>query len=72
MRKILRLLTFWVCFPLAGYFGFLFLRWLFAMRDFGDPAVAGFHIAATVWGFRCLSAVGAVVSATVAGVCFMG
>jgi hypothetical protein len=72
MGKILRLLTFWVSFPLAGYFGFLFLRWLFAMRDFENAAVAGFHIAATVWGFRCVSAVWAVVSSTVAGACFMG
>jgi hypothetical protein len=54
----------------ALYFGVLFFRSL-SLYGFDDPREVGFRLAGFVWAMRIIFAAGAVVSATVAGFCFM-
>ena len=65
-----RFLAYCVFSALALYCGVLFFRSL-SLYGFDDPRVAGFRLAGFVWAMRIIFAVGAVVSATVAGGLFM-
>jgi len=71
MKNILRFLAFCAASALMLYCGRLFFRSL-SLYGFDDPREAGFRMAGFVWAMRIIFAVGAVVSATVAGACFMG
>jgi len=74
MRKLdekSRFLVFCAISALASYCGVFFFRSL-SLYGFDDPREAGFRLAGFVWAMRIIFAVGAVVSARVAGACFMG
>jgi hypothetical protein len=66
-----RFLIFCAVSTLALYCGVLFFRSL-SLYGFDVPRQAGFRLAGFVWAMRIIFAVGAVVSATVAGAWFMG
>jgi hypothetical protein len=65
-----RFLVFCAVSALALHCGILFFRSL-SLIGFDDPREVGFRLAGFVWAMRIIFG-GAVVSATVAGACFMG
>jgi hypothetical protein len=62
-----RFLLYCVFSALGLYCGIMFFQSLSLIVGFDDPREAGFRIAGFVWAMRIIFAVGAVVSAAVAG-----